>query len=190
MKVVGIVCSPRKGGNTETLIREALAGAEDAGGDVELVTLAGKAITPCDACMSCMKTGECHVKDDMQDIYRILEEADGIILGSPVYFYNVSAQAKILIDRSYAFLWNRKLMGKVAGAVAATRRIGGGSVLSCFYTFFALQRMVTAGGTLGIEGVEVPYGEKGAVKQDKQAMAEARALGRNVVKFIGRFAKQ
>jgi multimeric flavodoxin WrbA len=189
MKVVGVVCSPRTGGNTEILVKEALAGAEDMGSEVELVTLSGKAIAPCDACRTCVKTGECHIKDDMQEIYKKFQEADGIILGSPVYFINVTAQAKLLIDRTYALLWTRKLMGKVGGVVTVARRTGCATVMSSLYTFFTLQRMVVAGGTVGYEGDEVSYGERGAVRRDERAMIEAKAVGRNVVKLIQSFGK-
>ncbi|PJB49629.1 MAG: flavodoxin family protein [Chloroflexi bacterium CG_4_9_14_3_um_filter_45_9] len=189
MKVMGIVCSPRPGGNTETLVREALAGAKEAGSDVELVSLAGKSIAPCDACRACVNTGECHIKDDMQEIYKKLQESDGVVIGTPVYFANVSAQAKLIIDRTYALLWSRKLMGKVGGVVTVARRIGGGNVLSSLYAFFTTQRMLTAGGTVGYEGEAAPYGEKGAVRGDERAMREARAVGRNVVLLIGRITK-
>ncbi len=190
MKVVGVVCSPRTGGNTEILVKEALAGAEDAGSSVELITLANKAIALCDACRSCLKTGECHFKDDMMEIYKKFQEADGIILGTPVYFLNVSAQAKLLIDRTYAFLWTRKLRGKVGGVIAVARRMGGSNVLSFLYTFLIAQRMVVAGGTVGYEGEELPYGEKGAIKRDESAMRESRAVGRNVVKLIESLTRQ
>lgn len=189
MKVVGIVCSPRLGGNTEMLVKEALAGAKEAGGDTELITLAGKVIAPCDACRTCVETGQCHIQDDMQEIYKRLLEADGIIIGTPVYFANVSAQAKLLIDRTYSLLWTRRLMGKMGGVVTVAQRIGGGNVLSSLYTFFAVQRMITVGGTAGYEGEDVPYGEKGIVRRDERAMTEARAIGRNVVKLAKRFAK-
>jgi multimeric flavodoxin WrbA len=123
----------------------------------------------------------------MQEIYEKFQEANGIILGSPVYFYNVSAQAKILIDRTYALLWTRKLMGKVGGVVTVARRAGCATVLSSLYTFFTAQRMVVAGGAIGYEGEEAPYAEKGAIRRDERAMKEARAVGRNVVRLIKSF---
>lgn len=106
MEILGTVCSPRTHGNTETLVQALLAKAQEEGAEIELVTLAGKTISPCDACESCRKTGKCHIKDDMQDIYTKRLEADGIIFSSPVYYWSVSAQAKALIDRTYAFLRN------------------------------------------------------------------------------------
>ena len=189
VKVIGLVCSPRPGANTETLVREALAGAKEAGSDVELVSLVGKSIAPCDACRACVKTGECHIKDDMQEIYRKLQESDGVVIGTPVYFANVSAQAKLVIDRTYALLWSRKLVGKVGGVVTIARRTGGGNVLSSLYTFFTAQRMLTAGGTVGYEGEAVAYGEKGAVRGDERTMKEARAVGKNVVLLIRHVTK-
>ncbi|MBM3155318.1 MAG: flavodoxin family protein, partial [Chloroflexi bacterium] len=135
MRVLGICCSPRKGGNTEILVREALGAAREAGCETELILIAEKDIAPCDGCGSCLTTGTCKIKDDMQQVYDELERADGIILGTPVYFINVSAQAKAVIDRTYAFLYSRKLRGKVAAAIVASRRVGVGQVLSLLYSF-------------------------------------------------------
>jgi multimeric flavodoxin WrbA len=186
MKILGIVCSPREGGNTEILVREALEGARDAGGEPELVLLAGKEIAPCDACSGCENDGQCIVEDDMQDIYEKLESADGLIFGTPVYFLNVSAQAKAVMDRTFGFLRTRKLKGKVAAAIVVARRVGAGQVLSLLYTFFAIHRMVIAGGGIG-------YGrEKGEVREgpggspEVTALQEARAVGKNVVKMARR----
>ena len=78
MKILGIVCSPRIHGNTETLVQVALARASEEGAHTELVTLAEKIITPCDACCSCRTSGLCHIDDDMQAIYPKLLESDVI----------------------------------------------------------------------------------------------------------------
>ena len=111
MNVLGLVCSPREGGNTEILVREALAGAEQKGAETELYLVADKNIGPCIACEACAAKGVCATDDDMQVLYKKLLAADGIILGTPVYFINVSAQAKAVIDRSFAFLRHRRLRG-------------------------------------------------------------------------------
>ena len=126
MKILGIVCSPRKGGNTEIMVEEALAVAREAGAETELVLVADKNIAPCDACSTCRKTGVCRINDDMQHLYKQLEAADGIIFGTPVYFTNVTAQAKTIMDRLYVYLGERKLKGKVAGPIVVTRRVGAG----------------------------------------------------------------
>jgi multimeric flavodoxin WrbA len=70
MKVLGICCSPRKGGNTETLVNEALKGAKQEGAETELYSVSGKHIEPCDGCRACARTGICHIEDDMQDVYK------------------------------------------------------------------------------------------------------------------------
>lgn len=189
MRILGIVCSPRKGGNTEILVTEALAAAREAGGETELVLVADKNIAACDGCGACRETGICKVKDDMQTIYEQLERADGVILGTPVYFLNVTAQAKAVMDRTYALLWGRKLRGKVAAAIVAARRLGAGQVLSILYPFFAVHRMIIAGGGVG-------YGvEKGDVREGVggsptlSALEEARAVGRNVVRMAEQLSK-
>ena len=189
MRILGICCSPRKGGNTEILLREALEGAREAGCETELILVAGKKIAPCDGCNSCSETGMCKIKDDMEHVYDEMEKADGIILGTPVYFINVSAQAKAVIDRTYVFLQNRKLRGKVAAALVATRRLGVGQVLSLLYSFFNVHRMVIAGGGAG-------YGaEKGEVRQGVgispgiTALGEAKAVGKSVVRLAEQLAR-
>ena len=188
MKVLGIVCSPRLHGNTEIMVQESLAGAQERGAEVELVTLVGKTMAPCDGCYSCQKTGVCHIKDDMQDIYAELLEADGIIFGTPVYFWTVSAQAKILIDRTVVLAEARKLRNKVAGVVVTQGREGATSAATVFSSFFTTQGMVMAGYAVGFGGMkEGQYGYEypvAGVKNDEMGMAQARGLGRAVVRRI------
>jgi len=179
MKVLGICCSPRLHGNTEIMVQESLAKAQEDGAEIELVSLAGKTITPCDGCYSCQKTKECHIKDDMQDIYIKLLEADGIIFGTPVYFWTVSAQAKALIDRTYVFRQEQKLRNKVGGVVVTKRREGATGAVIVFSNFFTSQGMVMAGRAIGFGGRE-----KEAVKKDERGMAEAGALGEIIVKYM------
>lgn len=189
MRILGIVCSPRKGGNTEILVRAALEAAREAGGETELILVADMNIAPCDGCGACLKNGTCKIKDDMQMIYEQLELAEGVVLGTPVYFMNVSAQAKAIMDRTYALLGGRKLRGKVAAAIVAARRVGAGEVLSLLYPYFMVHGMIVAGGGIG-------YGmEKGDVRQgvggspSLSALDEARAVGRNVVRMVVRLSK-
>jgi len=189
MRILGIVCSPRKGGNTEILVRAALEAAREAGGETELILVADMNIASCDGCGTCLKNGMCKIKDDMQMIYEQLELAEGVVLGTPVYFMNVSAQAKAIMDRTYALLGGRKLRGKVAAAIVAARRVGAGEVLSLLYPYFMVHGMIVAGGGIG-------YGmEKGDVRQgvggspSLSALEEARAVGRNVVRMVARLSK-
>ena len=104
MKVIGLVGSPRRGEATDTLVREVLAGAEEAGAEAEVYHLHDMEVLPCRACMDC-KTGDaCSQEDDMQQLYRALHECDGVVIGTPIYFYNMSAQLKAFTDRLFALL--------------------------------------------------------------------------------------
>ena len=189
MKVLGIVCSPRKGGNTEIMVEEALAAAREGGAETELVLVAGKTIAPCDACESCRKTGVCHIKDDMQPIFQQLQAADGVIFGTPVYFGNVSAQAKAIMDRTHAFSGDRRLRGKVAGPIVVTRRLGAVQTRNLLYSYFITQRMIVVAAGIG-------YGrEKGDVRQGvggapgSSALEEARVVGTSVVQMVRQLSK-
>jgi multimeric flavodoxin WrbA len=190
MKIVGIVCSPRKDGNTEILVKETLQAAADAGAETELTTIAGKKITPCDGCNACLKEGVCKIKDDIQTILQQIEKADGVVFGTPVYFYNVTAQAKAVIDRTYPQAFARKLRNKVAGAVVVAGNLGVGQAFSSLYTFFDIHRMIIAGSATG-------YGtDKGDVTKEGagatfggSALEEARALGKRIVRLATQLEK-
>jgi len=176
MKVLGIVCSPRKGGNTEVLVQEALAGAQDRGAETELLTIWDKDINPCDGCLSCEKTGKCHIKDDVQDIYLKLLEADGIVWGTPVYFFSATAQAKMLIDRSYALYQKGSgLTNKVSGVISVGASLGNAGVWNLFTTFFSVHHMLSTDFVYGYAR------NKGDVRKDRHAMKASRELGRQIV---------
>ena len=188
MRILGICCSPRKGGNTEILVREALEAVREKGGETELILVADMNIAPCDGCGACRESGICRIDDDMRMVYEQLELSDGIILGTPSYFVNVSAQAKAIMDRTYAFLMTRKLRGKVAAALVAARRLGAAQILGLLYTYFSVHRMIIAGGGVG-------YGlEKGDVKEGVggspflSAIEEARSVGKNMVRMVNQLS--
>lgn len=104
MKMLGIVGSPRKGGNTDRLVREVLKGAAAQGASSEVLYLNDLRIRPCQACFYCKDKGDtCRMRDDMGKVYAKIREADGIVLGSPVYMAQVTAQTKLMIDRLFAF---------------------------------------------------------------------------------------
>ncbi len=104
MKVIGINASPRKKANTQTLIEAALAGAADNGAETRLVNLRELQIKGCLGCEGCKKQlGKCVQKDDLTPLMQEMTIFDGIVLGTPVYWYHVSAQFKIWVDRLYSF---------------------------------------------------------------------------------------
>ena len=194
MKVLGIVGSPRKNGNTEILVKEALDSARNLGAEIEIINISDLNITPCDGCESCDTTGKCKIEDDMQDIYIKLLQSDGIILGSPVYYWGVTAQIKAVIDRTFLFRKDRQLRNKVGGAIVVARYSGASSAFSAFLDFFSLQRMIpaTAIGPRTEEelarergGGVIAYADKrGEVKKDKPAIARAHSLGKAIVETI------
>ena len=94
--------SPRKRGNSAILADQVAAGAAEAGAAVESFDLHGMDIRPCDNCDFCQGSGECVINDDMQLLYPKLLEADAIVIASPIYWFTVSAQMKLCIDRWYA----------------------------------------------------------------------------------------
>jgi multimeric flavodoxin WrbA len=93
--------SPRENGNSSALADRAAQGAEAAGAQVEVFSLHRMDIHPCDACDTCQETGVCVLKDDMQPLYPKLVEADAIIIATPIYWFTMSAQTKLFIDRWY-----------------------------------------------------------------------------------------
>jgi multimeric flavodoxin WrbA len=113
--VVGFVGSPRKGGNTDTLVDEILKGAKDAGATTEKVILDDLDINPCKACYSCRTNGRCIQKDDMTGLYDKLREADVWVIGTPVYWWGPSAQLKAFIDRWFAMSGSKEKKQKSFG---------------------------------------------------------------------------
>ncbi len=104
MKVIGINASPRKGANTLTIVETVLKGAADKGAETKLVSLSGLDMRPCLACDACKENlGHCAQKDDLTPLMEEMATYDAIVLGTPVYWFQVSAQFKILIDRLYCF---------------------------------------------------------------------------------------
>ena len=99
MKVLIISSSPRKGGNSDVLCDQFAKGAVEAGHEVEKVNLREKRLSPCRACYACMENHVCAIQDDMAEIFPKLVAADVIVLASPVYFYSVCSQMKMLLDR-------------------------------------------------------------------------------------------
>jgi multimeric flavodoxin WrbA len=111
MKVLGIYGSPRRQGNSETLMKAFLQGAAEAGALVEEIFLRQLKVSPCLEIYHCFKDGTCPIKDDMRGLYDKLLEADVVALASPVFFYGVTAQVKAMIDRTQA-LWARRYVIK------------------------------------------------------------------------------
>jgi len=107
MKIIGYVGSPRKDGNTAWAVNQILEGAEEQGADTHVFNSGELDIKPCKGCLGCVQSGKCVIDDDMQKVYNALEQADALVLGSPVYMGQMSAQAKTFTDRLFAFITPR-----------------------------------------------------------------------------------
>ncbi|MHA1379681.1 MAG: flavodoxin family protein [Candidatus Helarchaeota archaeon] len=126
--ILGISTSPRKNKNTEFLIKKALENIKEC--ETEFISLAELEVKPCTSCDGCKEKAACIIDDGMQKIYELLKNADGIIIGSPVYFGNMSAQCKALIDRTLMLRRHKMaLRNKVVGVVVVGRSRNGGQEL-------------------------------------------------------------
>lgn len=182
MKVVAFNGSARKDGNTAILIREVFKELDKEGIETELVQLARKKMHGCIACYKCFqnKDKHCAVKNDfMNDCIDKMVEADGIILGSPVYFSNVSTEMKALIDRAgmVAKANDDMLKRKVGAAVIAVRRAGALHVFNSLNHFFFISQMVVPGSNYWNLGIGRDIGE---VMEDVEGLQTMRILGRNM----------
>jgi multimeric flavodoxin WrbA len=182
MKVVAFNGSARKDGNTTSLIQRVFGQLEKEGIETELVTLAGKPIQGCIACMQCWenKDKRCAVdKDVVNDCIARMLEADGIILGSPTYFSDVSAEMKALIDRSgfVAKANDQMLRRKVGAAVVAVRRGGSIHAFDTMNHFFTISQMIVVGSSYWNMGMGLG---KGDVESDAEGMQTMDDLGQNM----------
>ena len=107
MKTIGFVASPRNDGNTAFVVNKILEGAKESGAETEIWHSGELKIMPCKGCLGCVKSGKCVIDDDMQKIYESLKQADALVLGSPIYMGQMSAQAKIFTDRLFAYITPR-----------------------------------------------------------------------------------
>jgi hypothetical protein len=186
MRVLGIYGSPRKNGNTDRMLDAFLEGAESAGGEVARVYVRRLQMGGCLGCGGCDEDGHCVVDDEMQKIYPLLVESPRIAVASPVYFYGVTGQLKLLVDRSQA-LYMRKELAKRSGEYAPPQPPRRGFFLSagatrgkrnfecpslCLRYFFdAVDAEFT--GELCFREIE----EKGAIADHPDALEQCRRAG-------------
>ena len=182
MKVLAINGSARKDGNTALLINTVFEELHREGIETEMVQLFGKVIEPCKACWACGGKGTCvHKKDLFQEIYEKMIQADGILLGSPVYTANISANMQAFLERASVVAdMNRSenlLRHKVGAAVTVARRGGALNTLDAMNHFFMLQNMFLVGSSYW----PVAYGRlPGEVQEDREGIETMKNLGRNM----------
>ncbi len=179
MKVVAFNGSPRKDGNTTILINHVFHELEKEGIKTELVQLSGKKIHGCIACYKCFekKDQRCAVKDDIaNECIKKMIKAEGIILGSPVYFADMTPEMKALIDRAgLVSMANGGLYrNKVGAVVVAVRRAGALHTLDGMNHFFLAGQMIIVGCVIGVGR------DKGDVKKDEEGIQAVKALGQRM----------
>lgn len=183
MKVLAINGSARKDGNTAMLLRKACEALEAGGIETELVQLAGQTLRGCTACGWCFEHNDerkCVIDDDpLNELLGKMIEADGVLLGSPTYFADVTAELKALIDRAgYVAIANgRVLRRKVGAAVIAVRRGGQVHAFDTINHFFLIQEMIVPGSIYWNMGIGRGKGE---VADDEEGMRTMTALGENM----------
>jgi multimeric flavodoxin WrbA len=190
MKVVAFNGSARKDGNTAILLERVLSELRAEGIDTELVQLAGKKVHGCTACMKCKETKDrrCSgLADFGNECIAAADAADGILIGSPVYFSDVTAETKALIDRlGYVARANPEMLRRKVGAgVAAVRRAGAIHALDSINHLFFISEMIVPGSSYWNLGIG---GAPGSVEADEEGMRTMATLGKNMAWLMKRIA--
>ena len=192
VEIAAIYGSPRRQGNTSTLLKHAVAGARDAGANVTEIVLRDLKMSPCLEIYGCKEAGRCVIKDDYGAIEELLQGIDGLMLASPIFFYSVSAHTKILIDRCNS-LWVKKywidkqpfgqksyLRKGLFISVGSTKgkRLFEGAQLSVKYFMDALDMQLWK--SLLFRGIET----EGQIQQSPAALEAAYTAGKDLVQVL------
>ena len=190
MKVLAINSSARIDGNTALLIQAVFEELGKAGIETELIQLAGNVVEPCKACWACAGKGNCvHKNDCFRNVFEKMKAADGILLGSPVYSANVSANMQALLERAavVADMTPGLFTRKVGAAVSAVRRAGAVQAVDTMNHFFLNHEMYIAGSVYWNMG----YGQMpGDVLKDTEGMNNMRNLGQNMAFILKALHKE
>lgn len=188
MKVIAFNGSARKDGNTAILINHVFSELEKEGIETELIQLAGTKIIGCTACFKCFETRDklCSIKDDIvNECIEKMLEANGIILGSPTYFADLTSKLKSLIDRAgmVSRANGHMLKQKIGAAVVAVRRAGAIHVFDSINHFFLINQMIIPGSYYWNIGIGR---EKGEVENDEEGIHTMKILGENMAWLLKR----
>lgn len=179
MNIFGIYGSSRKGSNTQILLDIALKEAKAHGVKISKVHLREKSIAPCNGCLKCHKSGNCIIKDDMQEIYKKMLAADGILWATPVYFWSMNGQTKIVMDRTYALCFPKlQLKNKVGGLITVAASRGCMSTAHIFHMYFRYNSMFFA------ESVTGYASRKGDIKTNQSAILATKETISQMISMI------
>ena len=180
IRVLGIIGSPRRGGNTEILVDEVLEGAEEAGALIEKVILNNLNINPCQACNSCYKTGKCIQNDDMSTLFEKMEQSRIWVLGTPIYWWGPTAQFKTFLDRWYSPK-HREFKGK---RVILVIPLGGEHEKYARHTVGILTDVLDYLGIELFDTIIAPgVNRRGAVHRNSKLLEKAYNIGKEAMKF-------
>ncbi len=193
-KILAIVGSPRKFGNTDILVDKVLEGLDKNEFESEKIYLSDLQFKGCIGCESCAKTDKCIIKDDMQIVYEKIKNCSGIVLGSPTYFYNVSWLTKMFIDRLYALdifdsddrsVWisvNEVFGIKYAVTVAVCEQ---NDEADMGYTSVAMSDSLSAVGFRSVKNIKALHlFEKGGANYNQEILEQALYAGEKLSKTI------
>lgn len=183
MKVLLISGSPKPNGNTAQLLQECVKVIQEAGVEAEIVSFAGKKIEACIACMKCSKTGECGLDDGLNEIIGKIKQAEGLIVGTPVYFGTARGDVMCALQRiGYVSRNNGNfLTGKVGGPIAVARRGGQTLTLQEMLMFFLINDMIVPGSTYW----NMVFGRMpGEALNDEEGLATIRHFAANVANLV------
>ena len=183
MKISGFEGSPRENGNTEKLVKAILEGAHENGAETEFVKLAKMNISPCLGCFNCRETGTCVTEDDMQLLLAKIQASDALILGSPVYMWQVSALTKLFMDRLVPFIkpdFSTRLNGNKSVIFAYTQ---GNPDVQSFKIYFDYLENLFSFLHYDVQGTIVAVGtrDKNDILRQTDLLEQAREIGRNLV---------
>jgi len=183
MKVLLISGSPKPNGNTAQLLQECAKVIQDAGVEAEIVSFAGMKIEACIACMKCSKTGECGLDDGLNEVIRKVKQAEGLIVGAPVYFGTARGDVMCALQRIGYVSRNSGmfLTGKVGGPIAVARRGGQTLTLQEMLMFFLINDMIVPGSTYW----NMVFGRlPGEALNDEEGVATIRHFATNVANLV------
>lgn len=183
MKVLGLLGSPRKEGNTATLMQEAFRAAELSGAGTEMVYVNGLKMRGCQSCYACRKTRQCKLKDDMSPIYGKINEADAVIFGTPIYMCEMTSQLKAVVDRLFPYLnsdmTSNMSKGKRCGLIFCQNQADP----NLFLNYIKMTAFMF--NLLGFEKPKFLIGhdllEADKARQNKELMERAYEFGKNLI---------
>jgi len=180
MKVIAVNGSPRKDGNTYLALKTACDILNAEGIETEIVNVGALNITGCKACGGCSKLGKCVINDGFNEIAELVAAADGIIVGSPVYYAGINGTLKSFLDRFF-YVHSSKMRFKPCAALTALRRSGVTHTYQTIYNFFTISEMLITPTSYwpGVHGRL-----KGESEQDLEGMQIARGIGRNMAYLL------